>query len=200
MEKDAKEKLIAAGERLFAAKGLAGVSIRQLAKEAGTNSALISYHFGSKEGLYAAILENQFAPIHELLDRVKGIRASATEKIMGYAHNVVIVHQKMPFLTKFLMGELLNPSRFFKPVIHKHIERIYLFITETLREGIAAGEFRSDLDVKTATLALAGIMNFYFITRPINRHFVENDSDQDAQYAVNAIEIFLNGVKNHDGQ
>ncbi len=199
MEKDAKEKLIEAGERLFAEKGLAGVSIRLLAKEAGTNSALISYHFGGKEGLYAAILEKQFAPINELLAKVKGIRASSTEKIMGYAQNVVIIHKKMPYLTKFLMGELLNSSPFFEPVIRKYIERIYLFMTETLRDGIAAGEFRQDLDVKTATLALAGMMNFYFITRPITRHFVVNDSEQDAQYAMNAIEIFLNGVKNHDG-
>ena len=200
MEKDAKEKLIEAGKRLFAEKGLAGVSIRQLAKEAGINSALISYYFGGKEGLYAAILEQQFSPINDLLDRVREIRTSPTEKIMGYAHNVVIIHKKMPFLTKFLMGELLNPSKFFEPVIYKYIERIYLFITETLREGVAAGEFRKDLDVKTATLALAGMMNFYYITRPINRHFGENGTEQNAQYAMNAIEIFLNGVKNHDGQ
>lgn len=199
MEKDAKEKLLAAGEKLFAEQGLAGVSIRQLANEAGTNSALISYYFGGKEGLYAAILEKQFSAINELLDRVKGSGASSTDKIVGYAHNVVAVHKKMPFLTKFLMGELLNPSKFFAPVIQKYIERIYLFITATLRAGIAAGEFRKDLDVHTATLALAGIMNFYFIARPITRHFAASESDQDVQYAMDAIEIFLNGVKNHDG-
>jgi AcrR family transcriptional regulator len=199
VEKDAKEKLIEAGERLFAEKGLAGVSIRELSKAAGANSALISYYFGGKEGLYAAILEKQFAPIGELLDAVKGIQTSPTEKIMGYAHNVVLIHKKMPFLTKFLMGELLNPSKFFDPIIRKYIERIYHFMTETLNEGIACGEFREELDVNTATLALAGMMNFYFITRPITRHFALSNSDQDAQYAINAIEIFLSGVKNHDG-
>ncbi|HWR44980.1 TetR/AcrR family transcriptional regulator [Sporomusa sp.] len=200
MEKDAKEKLIEAGERLFAEKGLSGVSIRELSKEAGANSALISYYFGGKEGLYAAILEKQFSPIGDLLDAVMGIKASPTEKIRGYAHNVVMVHKKMPFLTKFLMGELLNPSKFFEPIIHKYIERIYHFMTETLNEGIACGEFRREMDVNSATLALAGMMNFYFISRPITRHFAVGGADQDEQFAIEAVEIFLGGVKKHDGQ
>ncbi len=48
---DAREKLLAAGTELFAAKGFAGVSIRQLAETAGVNSALISYYYGGKEKL-----------------------------------------------------------------------------------------------------------------------------------------------------
>ncbi|MDF2569947.1 MAG: Bacterial regulatory protein tetR family [Sporomusa sp.] len=200
MEKDTKEKLIEAGEKLFAEKGLSGVSIRELSKEAGANSALISYHFGGKEGLYSAILEAQFAPIGLLLEAVTGVKASPTEKIISYARNVAIVHRQMPSLTKFLMGEMLIPSRFFEPIIYKYIQRIYAFLTSTIKDGIACGEFRKDMDVNTGALALAGMMNFYFISRPISRHFVSSDSNQDENYVVQAVEIFLNGVKNHDGQ
>ncbi|WP_373325715.1 TetR/AcrR family transcriptional regulator [Sporomusa paucivorans] len=200
MEKNAKEKLIEAGEKLFALKGLAGVSIRELSQEAGANSALISYHFGSKEGLYAAVLENQFSPIGALLDSAAREDASPTEKIISYARNVAVVHGRVPFLTKFMMGEILNPSRFFEPVIRKYIERAYRFLTDTLNEGIACGEFRKDMDVKTAALSLAGIINFYFISRPIFRHFVSDSSAQDEQYVMQAVDIFLNGVKNYDGQ
>ena len=47
--RDAKDKLLAAGTELFAKKGFAGVSIRELAEAAGVNSALISYHFGGRK-------------------------------------------------------------------------------------------------------------------------------------------------------
>lgn len=199
MEKDTKEKLIDAGEKLFALKGLAGVSIRELSQEAGANSALISYHFGSKEGLYAAVLENQFLPLGILLDSIAGQAASPTEKLISYARNVAVVHGKVPFLTKYVMGEILNPSRFFEPVIRKYIERVYRFLTDTLNEGIACGEFRKDMDINTAALSLAGIINFYFISRPIFQHFVTESAKQDDQYVMQAVEIFLNGVKNSDG-
>ncbi|SMC99365.1 TetR/AcrR family transcriptional regulator [Sporomusa malonica] len=200
MEKDTKEKLIEAGEKLFAEKGLSGVSIRELSKEAGANSALISYHFGGKEGLYLAVLELQFSPINILMNSVMGIEATPTEKIISYARSVAIIHGKMPFLTKFIMGEMLNPSRFFEPVIRKYIQRIYAFLTATLTEGIACGEFRKDMDVNSGALALAGMMNFYFISRPITRHFLSGDPNQAENYVVQAVEIFLSGVKNHDGQ
>lgn len=200
MEKDTKEKLIDVGERLFAQKGLAGVSIRELSKEAGANSALISYHFGSKEGLYSAVLETQFSPIGVLLETVTGLKASPTEKLITYARHVAMIHGKRPFFTKYLMGEILNPSRFFEPVIRKYIERIYRFLTNTLNEGIACGEFRKDIEVEKAAVALAGIINFYFISRPIFRHFVAGGFEQDERYVAQAVDIFLNGVKNCDDQ
>lgn len=53
----AREKLILAGLDLFGQRGLDGVSIRQISDKAGMNVASISYHFGSKEGLYIAIAD-----------------------------------------------------------------------------------------------------------------------------------------------
>ena len=52
----ARQALLKAGLRLFAHHGLKGTSIRDIAKEAGLNSSLISYYFDSKEGLYRACL------------------------------------------------------------------------------------------------------------------------------------------------
>ncbi|MBP2634436.1 MAG: Bacterial regulatory protein, tetR family [Firmicutes bacterium] len=201
MEKDTRDKLIDAGEKLFAERGLSGASIRELAKEAGANSALISYHFGGKEGLYSAIIEKQFSPISLLLDSVGLIKASPSEKIIRYAQGVAIVHSKAPFLTKFLMREMLNqPSPFFEPFIQKYIRRVYGFLTATLQDGMDCGEFRRDMDINAAALALAGMMNFYFIARPIARQFVPDSAEQGEFFVGQAVEIFLNGVKNHGNQ
>lgn len=60
-KKDHRLCLIAAATPLFAAKGLSGVNVREIARAAGANPSLISYHFGGKEGLYAAVIREQFA-------------------------------------------------------------------------------------------------------------------------------------------
>ena len=51
-----REKLIMSAIGLFAEYGYDKVSIRQIAADAGANSSMISYYFGSKQGLYEAIL------------------------------------------------------------------------------------------------------------------------------------------------
>lgn len=55
-ELNTKAALILAAGPLFAEYGLNGTSVRQIASEAGANVASISYHFGNKEKLYAAVL------------------------------------------------------------------------------------------------------------------------------------------------
>jgi len=50
--------LAGSASRLFARHGYDGTSTRAIAEGAGVNIALILYHFGSKEGLLAALMEN----------------------------------------------------------------------------------------------------------------------------------------------
>ena len=59
-----KERLMDAAKALFVRKGFAGVSIREIAKEANANSALISYYFGDKEGLFKSVLESFIHPLN----------------------------------------------------------------------------------------------------------------------------------------
>jgi AcrR family transcriptional regulator len=60
------ERLIEVAERLFAERGLDGVSLRQIATEAGTsNNSAVRYHFGSKDALITAIIEYRLPLIIE---------------------------------------------------------------------------------------------------------------------------------------
>ena len=53
---DAPARLLKAARKLFADRGLAATSIRELAQEAGVNIAAVNYHFGDKEQLYLETL------------------------------------------------------------------------------------------------------------------------------------------------
>jgi AcrR family transcriptional regulator len=54
------DRLLDTAEADFAEKGFHGTTLRQIAKRAKCNVALISYHFGGKAGLYDAILVRHF--------------------------------------------------------------------------------------------------------------------------------------------
>src|SRR5689334_11247838 len=65
-----KEKILEAAEILFAEHGYEGTSIRQLAKKAEVNIAMISYYFGSKEKLFEELVEHRSSILRE---KLKGV-------------------------------------------------------------------------------------------------------------------------------
>ncbi|KAA9166405.1 TetR/AcrR family transcriptional regulator [Amycolatopsis acidicola] len=63
-----EERLVRAAERLFAARGVAAVSLRAVMQEAGTNVAAVHYHFGSKAALVDAVVRGRRDQITEARD------------------------------------------------------------------------------------------------------------------------------------
>ena len=90
---DTRTQLLAAATPLFARKGLHGVSVREVARSAGVNLAMISYHFGGKEGLYAAVVEEQFARLRQMAE-VARMDIPPTEKFRSYLYQCgICFHQ-----------------------------------------------------------------------------------------------------------
>src|SRR5688572_23669682 len=76
-----KERLLNAAERLFAARGFAGTSLREVTAEAGANVAAVHYHFGSKEELLRAVLSRIVAPVNaERLTLLERVEAEAARR------------------------------------------------------------------------------------------------------------------------
>lgn len=74
---DAREKLILAAERLFAKGGFESVSLREIAAAADQrNHHAVQYHFGSRDGLVAAIFRYRMAQMEE----TRGVMLGAAEK------------------------------------------------------------------------------------------------------------------------
>lgn len=198
VDKDASGKLIAAALPLFAMKGYVAVTVRELADAANVNSALISYYFGGKENLYVAVLESQVAFIGRVVDRLIAAKLSPIASIKLYAEEIVAVHQQCPYLFRLLSGELVNPTECLERVVKKQIARVFVFFRQTFQEGVAIGDFRSDLDIEYAIVSLASILNFYFMVRPLTQQMLRPSNDQDDQYVAQAVTIYLNGVIKHD--
>lgn len=74
---DAPTELIAAAERLFSARGIDGVSLREITREANQrNTTALQYHFGDRDGLLRALVEKHMDTVAvrraALLDNLEG--------------------------------------------------------------------------------------------------------------------------------
>lgn len=62
-----KARILSAAEEVFASKGFAGASTREIAAGAGVNISSLHYHWESKETLYIAVFQNIYDRILELI-------------------------------------------------------------------------------------------------------------------------------------
>jgi len=73
-----KTRMLDAAERLFAAHGIAGTSLRAVTGEAGVNLAAVHYHFGTKDALLREVFARRVGPVNEArLARLDALEASA---------------------------------------------------------------------------------------------------------------------------
>ena len=64
-----RERIVEAALQAFAEKGFEGASTREIAKRAGTNQGLITYHFRSKDELWRAAVDRIFETLATDLGR-----------------------------------------------------------------------------------------------------------------------------------
>ncbi len=77
-----RESLLAAAAALFAELGYDAVTTRQILERAGVEAPSLYHHFGSKLGLYRAVLSDTSEPFVERFDRIgRRLRTSASRNI-----------------------------------------------------------------------------------------------------------------------
>jgi TetR/AcrR family transcriptional regulator, regulator of cefoperazone and chloramphenicol sensitivity len=74
---DPERRLLSAAAKLFANRGYAETSIRDLAEAADVNVAAVNYHFGDKENLYRETLRQTFEGGYEVNDKFRAIGEEA---------------------------------------------------------------------------------------------------------------------------
>ena len=86
---DTKSRILDVAEELFSEQGFDRVSIRDITDAAKVNIASISYHFGGKEELIAAVFERRISPVNNeriaalnLLEEVNAPGSPNVEQIM----------------------------------------------------------------------------------------------------------------------
>lgn len=63
---ETRERILGAAERLFAARGYDGTSVRDITVAADVNIASVSYYFGGKDGLYREVFERILVELREI--------------------------------------------------------------------------------------------------------------------------------------
>jgi AcrR family transcriptional regulator len=76
--RDGRARLLDTAERLFAERGITGVSLREITEAAGQrNASVVQYHFGSRDGLVAAVVARHMDGVDEARSAILDAAAAA---------------------------------------------------------------------------------------------------------------------------
>jgi len=162
-----REAILAAARAEFAAKGLAGARVNEIAAQAGVNKQLIYYYFGSKEGLYRTALETVYTEIRSLereLHLGDMQPAEAMAALIGFSFDYLARH---PDFIGLLNHENAQGAAFVRdsPAIRQTNSPLIDLIAKTLRRGIKARVFRNGVDPVELYISVAGMSYFFFSNR-----------------------------------
>ena len=177
------QRLIDAGAELFDKKGYHNVSIKEIGRLAGCNSALISYHFGSKQALYQAIIDRQLNVLGQLESRLQEKVQTQLEKIREYLH-CLLKSQMGPTLHMIILyKELITPSGLLDEDSWQRITQMGDFIRGLLNQAAETGELRppeQDNDYDYVAFILTAITELLFLirSRPLSLNPEGHPTDQ----------------------
>lgn len=131
--------------RQFAARGYAGASTRDIIAETGYTLPTLYYHFGSKAGIYRALLNRAFDDSFERLRRAAGRARSLEERLTEMALALFEFARQHRDMTRLALAAAFAPSEEVpRNVLSARKRRRNLRFFETVfRKALAAGELRS---------------------------------------------------------
>ena len=158
-----REAILQAAQDEFAAKGLFGARVNKIAKDSGANKRMIYHYFGSKEGLYLAVLERVYAGLRGEeqtlhLDHLEP--QMAIRRLVEFNFDYSRAH---PEMISLINNENLLRARYLrksKKVREMHSPFVRL-VGDILKRGAAKGVFRRGLDPIEVYITIAAVGYFY---------------------------------------
>lgn len=138
-----RELLLDATDRLLSERATLDVSLSEIAKASGLNSALIKYYFGNKEGLLLALLERHAERQMGALNQLVGMDLSADQKLKVHISGIVNAYYRSPYLNR-LIHYIIEMGR---PESSKRVVEIFVLpmvaaYDAIISQGVREGRFR----------------------------------------------------------
>lgn len=163
-----RAEILAVAREEFAADGLSGARVDAIAARTSTTKRMIYYYFGSKEGLYLAVLEQAYAEIRAIeqeLDLARLAPADAIRRMIDFTFDY---HEAHPDFIRLVSIENINHGRYISQ--SETIKNLNIVVTETLaailQRGQRDGVFRKDIDAVDVHMLISAFCFF----RVSNRH------------------------------
>jgi AcrR family transcriptional regulator len=177
-----REQLLRKCLRYFLEHGVANLSLRPLANAVGTSARMLVHHFGSKEGLITAVMEQVCARLQSLFEPLITVQGDPEPaEVMLAFWRLTTSKKYRPFMRLLFEVQILaiqNPARYERYLIEMSSSWLKLV------QRIIPKAKRSAVMATLSTAVIDGLMLEYLSTGDLSR-------------TSRAVELYLELLGNH---
>ena len=156
---DVRELLLSGATGLFASKGYAATTVREIVGRAGVTKPVLYYYFRSKEGIYLELMREPFGKFAALIEETLLTAGSARERLVRLclrAYDIVVEHiDAARVMYSIYYGPPQGAPFMDFDAYHRRFQEAVL---QVLQEGVRDGEFRR-VNLHDAMWAVVGAVN-----------------------------------------
>ncbi|MCB1183931.1 TetR/AcrR family transcriptional regulator [bacterium] len=193
-----RDALLSAGLECFAAKGFTGCTTQEIARIAGVNKALISYHFGGKQGLLDALHAQVFERLGPGIARLPDTDSDATRNLRDYIRAFAGLADLNPDYPVMLLRGLIAGETDPEGGFANRLMESNRVLRTILLQGIEEGHFRS-VDPMLTQASILGSLLFFFSTAVTRRRLassgkIASPPPQPLHFVQHLEELIVRGI------
>jgi TetR/AcrR family transcriptional regulator len=181
--RDVRARILVQATRLFAAQGYEGTSIQQVAEAVGITRPTLVYHFGSKEQLRRAVLEQLLAHWKEDLPRVLTAAQTGSDRFRSALDALVSFFRADPDRARLLSREMLDRPKEMTDLFAVHLQPWTSLLTDYIRRGQEEGRTRAAVDPEAYVVQILHAAIGIIATGGATMHILRDPPDLDRQLA-----------------
>jgi TetR/AcrR family transcriptional regulator len=161
-----EDRILAAAQKVFISKGMAGARTQDIADEAGINKALLHYYFKTKEQLFDTIFNRLSHGFWQQITAIFESDVPLFEKIESFCSVYIDKILENPYIPLFVLHEInQRPPGFVKKLFRGNPPKPGKFI-EQIRKEVEAGNIRPIHPVHLL-MNMVSMCVFPFIGKPM---------------------------------
>ncbi len=195
-----RENIIQVATQEFSEKGLAGARIDVIADAMKTSKRMIYYYFGSKEGLYIAVLEAAYSRIRKIEAELNLEDLEPVQALRTLVAFTVDYQRANPDFIRLVMTENIHRGEFLaqSASIQQRNETAIGAVRAVYQRGVAAGVFRPGIDAIDLHMSISALSFFNVANNHTFALIFKCDLDSPqaiAQRRDNVVEMVLRYVQ-----
>ncbi|MCL9807113.1 TetR family transcriptional regulator [Flavobacterium amniphilum] len=177
---DKQLEILQAAERLFTRLGFDGASVRDIAKEANVNVAMISYYFGSKERLLEALIITRISDMRLQIENLYKEDVTPFEKINRLIELYIRRMNKNRGMYQIIHFEISMKKREINCEAFNQVKKENLeMLNNIIEEGQQQGVFAKNINVAMIPPTIMGTYFHFHMNRPFYREILNLETDAD---------------------
>jgi len=158
-----RQALLASGLREFAHHGFMGARLDKVATGAKCNIRMLYHYFGSKKGLYLAVLEAAYADLRHKESLIEIDLDRPLDGILELTRFTFLYFQNNPLFEGLLRAENMMQGKFVSQLrpVPEGGSTLKTLLGNLIHSGQAQGLFRADLDPVQVYVTITALSRFH---------------------------------------